>query len=386
MKNILMITSGYLPLPPVKGGAVENLTENYLCHNEQEDNLHFVAYSYGEVETEGYEKRNTEYRFIKKNKFLELTFKIVGKISFDYLPSYFLYCIKKDIEKRNEQYDCAIIENRPKFAIYSKRKICKNIILHAHNEWFGKHPEKIYQSCDKIIVVSDYMKKKYKNSYTDGKILSVFNAIDENNFMPKAAFERNEIASIKKRYSIPLNDKVILFTGKIKKEKGALELLKAFQILNNEVNDISLVMAGDIVGDKEFSEKVREITNNSKIIMTGFIDYDKLPELYIASDVQVIPSQVEDMCPLTAFEGICANIPQIVSRSGGIPEIVDGAGAVVLDRGDNFVFKLYKTMRDIITDEEKINNMIKKQKEKSKEYKNSIFCSRMLEEISKSCN
>lgn len=385
MSKVLLITSGFMPMPPVKGGAVETLTENYLKYNESAKSCDFVVYSYGFASTKSFEKTNTEYRFIKENKLLEIVFKIAKKITFNYYPEYFLYRIKKDIHKRKESYDCALIENRPKYAPYTKRKICKEVVLHAHNEWFGKHPRNIYRACDKIIAVSEYMKQHNLTNETINKIKVVFNAVDEKSF--EITLRKEEIQKLKQHYGINEKDTVILFTGKIKTEKGALELIEAFKKVNEKNSKSVLLMAGSISGNKKFIEKVNgEVARHRKIIMTGYIDYSELPKIYKIADLQIIPSQIEDQCPLTAFEGICSSIPQIVSDSGGIPEIVNNAGAIIVQRGKNFVNELYKQMLMLIENNEEMKKMSRKQEMKAKEYTNRAFCRKMIKEIMETCN
>ena len=45
MKNIVIITDGILPIPAVKGGAVENLIELFLQINEVENTFNIVLFS-----------------------------------------------------------------------------------------------------------------------------------------------------------------------------------------------------------------------------------------------------------------------------------------------------------------------------------------------------
>ena len=45
MKNIAIITSGFLPVPATKGGAVENLIVNLLNENEKNKKIKFEIFS-----------------------------------------------------------------------------------------------------------------------------------------------------------------------------------------------------------------------------------------------------------------------------------------------------------------------------------------------------
>ena len=43
--NLAVITSGFLPVPPTKGGAVENLLYNLVKRNEIEKKINFTIFS-----------------------------------------------------------------------------------------------------------------------------------------------------------------------------------------------------------------------------------------------------------------------------------------------------------------------------------------------------
>ncbi len=381
MKKVLLITSGYLPLPPVKGGAVEVLTQNYLEKNEQLKKAKFVVYSYGKTIQPTKNFTNTEYRFIKINKLLDLVFKIAQKSTKNRSPNYFLYRIKKDIDKRNEQFDVALVENKPKFAIYTKKKICNNVVLHAHNDWFENQSKDICESCTKVITVSDYLRMAIRRRTSAGKIVTVFNAVDERQFRKK---KPAIISKTKDDLGIKEKDLVFLYTGKIKPEKGTLELIRAFNGINSEHAKLILVGSSFSIdtNDNNYVKKAKNIASTNKnILFTGFVEYDSISRYYSIADVQIVPSQSEDSCPLTAIEGIDAGLAQIVSDSGGIPEIVKDTKAIVIKRGPSFVRKLQKAIDDLINDKDRIDNMKKSSLAQSKRFKSDDFCKKMLKEI-----
>ena len=43
--KVAIITSGYLPVPASKGGAVENIVENFIIENEIEKKVNFEIFS-----------------------------------------------------------------------------------------------------------------------------------------------------------------------------------------------------------------------------------------------------------------------------------------------------------------------------------------------------
>lgn len=378
MKKILIITSGFLPLPPTKGGAVENLTQNIIDYNELHKMTEFIAYSYGDIDTSEYANyKNVTYRSIKKNRILEIIFKVLRKISKGYLPEYFLYAIRRDLKKKKDNIDVALIENRPVYTIYTKKHICKNVVLHTHNEWYDESPEKVFESCSKIIVVSAYIKRIISKYCDEKKIKVVFNAVNEKLLFSQV--DQKIIEKIKNKWNITKSNKVILFTGKLKAGKGALELVKAFNAAN--LPNAKLILAGADADDAEYVNALKnEIDKNKHIIKTGYIQYSELANLYTIADLQVIPSQCNDACPLTVIEGVCFGLPQIVSDGGGIPEEIAPGGAIVIKRDENFVSNLTNALQETINNTDKLNQMAALSKKYSKNYKNELFCKKIIEE------
>ena len=124
--NLAVITSGFLPVPAVKGGAVENLIVNLIDENEINKNIKFTIFSIfdqqAQVESKKY--KNTEFIFIKTNGVIKILDKLIFFLAKNILrkknsQSYrfilqridFLNKISKNI-KQND-YDKILLENHP---------------------------------------------------------------------------------------------------------------------------------------------------------------------------------------------------------------------------------------------------------------------------------
>lgn len=72
MMNIAIITSGYLPVPASKGGAVENIVESWLIENEKYQEVKFTIFSiYDEKASELSKKyKHSDFEFIKEKNLL----------------------------------------------------------------------------------------------------------------------------------------------------------------------------------------------------------------------------------------------------------------------------------------------------------------------------
>ncbi len=386
MKKILVISSGLLPIPACEGGAVENLTENMLKYNENHKDIQFVVYSKmpkKKIDISNW--KYTEFRFICQNIVLKKLFGFLSKISKKKIPNYFVSYILKDLKKRNENYDYVLIENMPLFVIYFKKIFANRIILHVHNDWLNinsPYATDIVNSCYKIIAVSNYVKNRVLEINANADVVTLINGIDNNRFRKILDKEIND--NTRKQYGIMKNEIVFLYTGKLKPEKGAYEVIKAFSILTSSIRNIKLIMVGSSFNkfdnDTKYITKIKEIAEiNKNIIFTGFVDYEHIHKIYSIADIQIVPSQCEDSCPLVVLEGLASGLALITSISGGIPELVNSKCSIQISRGKNFIVDLVDSMKKIISDDKWMESMKKESLKKSKEFTNDNFCSKFIE-------
>ena len=77
--KVAIITSGYLPVPASKGGAVENIVENFIIENEIEKKVNFEIFSIYDENAENISKKYqyTNFNFIKPNKIVKALVKII---------------------------------------------------------------------------------------------------------------------------------------------------------------------------------------------------------------------------------------------------------------------------------------------------------------------
>ncbi len=110
MKKIAFITSGLLPMPAVKDGAIEMLLQNVIDLNEKEQKYYFDIYSIDDktAELKSKEYKNTKFVYIKVNKFTykvkQILLKIVRKLKLNNDPNFqsqFIKKVYKEISKKN---------------------------------------------------------------------------------------------------------------------------------------------------------------------------------------------------------------------------------------------------------------------------------------------
>ena len=109
--------------------------------------------------------------------------------------------------------------------------------------------------------------------------------------------------------------------GRFDESKGALDFAKAVKLfLNQYDNKCEVIM----VGKGELEPQIRAClkgVDNVKIM--EWQSADRIPEIYIASDIYVLPSKFEGL-PLTIAEAMIANLHIVYSNVGGVRDILEG--------------------------------------------------------------
>jgi len=153
----------------------------------------------------------------------------------------------------------------------------------------------------------------------------IYNGIGEQFVKPSA--DTRETA----RRALGLNEyeKAILFVGRCEAEKGMGELMESWCQLSGLYPNWILLIAGgyqpESIGNLEQSGSGFE-----RIRWLGIIPPEKMPELYAAADLFVLPTWGEGM-PNALLEAMGSGLPSIATPVGGIPEvIVDGVTGLLV--------------------------------------------------------
>jgi glycosyltransferase involved in cell wall biosynthesis len=124
------------------------------------------------------------------------------------------------------------------------------------------------------------------------------------------------------KYAQP-DEKIIYYVGRITYEKGIFILLNAApKILEAMQGAVKFVIIGS--GDAHATLLKRQAWNlgiDHKVIFTGFMTDLDLSKFQKIADCAVFPSLYEPF-GIVALESFAANVPVVVSNTGGMPEVV----------------------------------------------------------------
>lgn len=381
--KIAILTCGILPIPAVQGGAVENLIDFYLEYNDQKK-LHDISiYSPWDARTE---KHNALSSDVNHYIYIDITSlkARIARCLYKYLhhDEYYNYFIEYYFEQiyhdlRNKAYDYIVLENCPGYAYKLSQRGYKNLILHLHNELLhsnSRYHDVIFNSLNKILTVSNYIKGRVATIKPSDKIQTVHNGIDLKNFTIK------NICNIsRKDVGFADDDFVMVYSGRINKDKGVSELIEAMLRLKEHPNIKLMIIGGTFFGntnnEDEFILQLKEKAKviQDRIVFTGFIPYEKMPNYLQIADIAVIPSIWNDPFPTTELEAQAMGLPIITTRRGGIPEEVSEANAILLETDEKFVDHLASSILHLYHNPDERTLMAKASLERSSLFNKVTF-------------
>ena len=199
------------------------------------------------------------------------------------------------------------------------------ILHHMHNAMALESPDPEIH----LIVNSRWLQNWYAERYPQHRIDVVTNGVDVDAFRPRWEMPE-EVLTLKQQLGLPANQRIVLFVGRISVEKGALDLVHAFEQLIGIRRDTMLVMIGERRTDRPGNPRV-EYGNavaaacerlGDRCRFLGVVPPAEIQRYYRLGDLLVVPSEFEEPFGMVAIEGMAAGVPVLVARKGGLPEFV----------------------------------------------------------------
>lgn len=388
--KIVVIVPGILPMPPVRGGAVENLLYNVVKVNEEVKKMHLVIYSVHNEEAvqEATKYKQTEWQFYKIpsivdwcDKFIYMCVKILGcnnVQSFRFIGQrlYYIYKIAQNLNRRDD-VKIIVLDNHVTLCMVlwwfgNYKKYINNVFYHAHNEIKGYWGmKKYFLGLGKYICVSQFIGNTIKKMGVENKKIKVLtNVVDTDRFANRMT--EAERVCFRKKYGINKNDFVVFTAGRIVPEKGIKEALIGFQQAN--IKHSKLVLAGGTFFASKvknsYEQEVNEIIQKmpDRVLMLGYIPYDEMPKWYQCADVGLFPSIWDEPAFLTGIEARSAGLPVITTVSGGIPEYIKPEFGILLNRDENLEENIADSLKMLSENAIRLKDMSEKARQYSRQY------------------
>ena len=154
-----------------------------------------------------------------------------------------------------------------------------------------------------------------------------------------------------KSRGLGLGRTVLLYVGRVSREKGLEMLVAAFR----ELVDSGAAVALAVIGDGPYREEMEASLDKYPAIFTGYLAGDLLQHGYASADLFVFPSAT-DTFGNVVLEAQASGLPVVVSDGGGPRELmIDGETGIVFSSGSRG--SLVKAIRLITSDPERLAQM-----------------------------
>jgi len=205
------------------------------------------------------------------------------------------------------------------------------------------------------VVVPGTKSKEYVLGYgcSEDKIFLAPNIVDNDFYIFECGKIKNEIYNYKLKYNL-LNKNVILYVGRLIKQKGVDYLIESVHLLNKDFNNVCLIIVGDGPYREELEKHCKKI-NVQNVIFTGWKDGIEKIIYYSIADIFVLPT-LNDVWGLVINEAMCCKLPVITTKFAGCTDMIeDGINGYVIDRANSQ--QLYISIKKILSDDQLKNRM-----------------------------
>lgn len=139
------------------------------------------------------------------------------------------------------------------------------------------------------------------------------NGIDRGRFHPQ------DRGAARRALGLAPDSAMILCIGHIERQKGSLDLVRAFVALKKGRRNASLVMVGDGAGMADCQKLAAEL--HVAVSFVGARPHDEIPRWIAACDVLALPSWNEG-APNVVIEALACGRRVVATRVGGTPDII----------------------------------------------------------------
>ncbi|QMU99229.1 glycosyltransferase [Borrelia sp. A-FGy1] len=371
--KIAIFTDTYLPDKNGVATSIKQIKEGFekkghivyiFCPSSKKDSL----------------KESNVYRYLS----IKLSHKVDARIAF---PN------KLRIKKIISEYQPDIIHTHSEFTmgkIGKKLALEYNIpIVHTnHTMWdyylhylgifkYLTKPDKLmkkfYNQIHHFIYPSIKARDKYFQlaNHSDYKIIP--NGIDRKLFIKHLNKIKKE--EILKKHGISLNDKVIVFVGRLNKEKNIHLLLKHLKKFLIENKNYKLILIGKGKEENAIKRFRKNFGLEKQIILIGTIPWEEMYYYYKISDVFASLSMSE-VYPMTVIEALTAGIPAVLINDIIYKDVISqGKNGFLIEKYED----IHKYINKIIENDEKLKTFKKNTEDNSLIFSSLFFIEKIEE-------
>ncbi len=246
-----------------------------------------------------------------------------GKIGFSiqsvlFAVASFIYLLRNDFQ---------VFYSRNRLPLLFSLCVSGKKIWEVHDAKSGVRTDFLLKRISGIVAIS----RGLKVFYEEKKVLKEKIIVAPDGVSIDRFFITESQLEVRKKLGLPLDKKLVLYTGQLYGWKGVQTLADAAVLLGQEVNTIF------VGGSSKHQSDFRQRNYDSRIILFPQQTYDKIPYFLKAADVLVLPNTAKESIsnlytsPMKLFEYMASGVSIVASRIPSICEVLNDTNATLVE-------------------------------------------------------
>ena len=200
-------------------------------------------------------------------------------------------------------------------------------------------------NCDALIVPTEKTRDLLLQYNVERRIAVIPTGIDIEPFR-KHKGDDAELRTLKRKYGIRESEKVILYVGRLAKEKNIDTIVENLPAYIQKNRKTKFLIVGDGPWKKEIENVARRNGIGGSLVFTGEQPWKNIPQFYKMGDVFVSASLSETQ-GLTFIEAMAAGIPVLAKKDRSIEKlIIDDHSGCIFEDDQEIPNKLQRILED----------------------------------------
>jgi glycosyltransferase involved in cell wall biosynthesis len=194
--------------------------------------------------------------------------------------------------------------------------------------------------CDLVVTPTGVIEKLLRSYGVTVPIVSISTGIDTR------LFEEGDRHFLRNRLGIAPEEKILLFVGRLSKEKNLNSLFRVFGRVLRADRGVVLVLAGSGPDEENLRQLAVEMGIADKLALTGRLSHEEVAGAYKSADIFVFPSVTETQ-GLVLAEAMAAGLA-VVARSafGSVAIVNEGVNGYLCDSEEAFAERICELLQN----------------------------------------
>jgi len=225
--------------------------------------------------------------------------------------------------------------------------------------------------CDLVITPTGVVKDYLVGSGVKVPVTSIPTGLD------MEEFETYDESWMRKKFRIPRDHSVLLFVGRLGKEKNVEFLLRCFNRVLRTDPRVTLVLVGSGPEEQSLRALLKEMGISSRVVFTGLQAKKNVINCYAGSDIFVFPSVTETQ-GIVFLEAKALGLPAVAVSAFGAKEMIKHGEDGFLSSHDEDDYTKY--LLDLVQNHTLRQEMSQKARERARFFSSAYTTDRLIHE------